>query len=180
MTITAAAIIGGIFAIAGTVLSLIFITPEKKKAQLNKFLAFIHDLFNFKYLFLEKVLKTLYILSTLFCICFGFFALFSGVRYGGYYGPSRFHSFAGVGLLVMILGPIIVRITYEGIMLFILLVKNTIQINNKLKDSSSDSDPFEAAAPAPAAEPSYAFCPKCGTRYEQGLDKCPSCGNELK
>ena len=39
----------------------------------------------------------------------------------------------GYGLLLIVFGPIIVRIIYEALVMFVLLVKNTIQINNKLK-----------------------------------------------
>ena len=56
MPVYVATILGSVFAIAATVLSLIFITPENKRKTLNKFFAFLADLFNFKYLILEKII----------------------------------------------------------------------------------------------------------------------------
>ncbi len=65
--------------------------------------------------------------------------IFSG--YDSYYG-SR--SFAGQGLLTMLLGPIIIRIFFEFMMLTILLVKNVIEINNKLKNQNGDKKDADA------------------------------------
>ena len=54
------------------------------------------------------------------------------VYFSSYSSHSEFHSFAGFGALLIFLGPVVVRIVYEFIMLTILMVKNTIDINNKL------------------------------------------------
>ena len=48
----------------------------------------------------------------------------------------------GKGILLMILGPIGVRVTYELLMMAVLAVKNIISINNKLSNQNGD-----AAAP---------------------------------
>lgn len=136
MHIAIAVILGVLVAVAGTVLALIYITPENKRPGLNKFFAFLHDLFNFKFLILEKLLKVLYIFNTLFCIGFGFFGLFSGDSVPNYFtGKTQFQSYALPSLLIMILGPIVTRLVYEGIMMFLLLVKNTTEINKKLEKS---------------------------------------------
>ena len=138
MPLYVAFIIGGILAVAGTVLAMIFITPEKRRGTLPGFLRVVADIFNFKFLILEYILKALYILETLACILIGFFMLFSGVRFFG----GGFYSFALYGVMLMILGPIVVRLLYEGIMLFILLVKNTMEINKKLGGSGVGSGSF--------------------------------------
>jgi drug/metabolite transporter (DMT)-like permease len=44
----------------------------------------------------------------------------------------------GYGLLLAILGPVVLRLFFEASMMFILLVKNTISINNKLKNQNKD------------------------------------------
>ena len=161
-----AVILGVIAALTCTILAFIFIVPEKRRAQLPKFWKAIHDLFNFKYLVLEAVLKFMYVLATLSCIGIGFFLLFSGYSYGyGFYGGGGFQSLALEGLIVMIAGPILVRLSYEMMMMFIILVKNTIQINKKLsKDGKQEDGPsfdipvneFRPAAPvAPAAPVEY-------------------------
>ena len=81
MPVLVAEIIGIVVAIAGTVLAFIFLLPEKKRTSLNKFFQVIADIFNFKILFIEKILKALYIFVTLFCVVCGFFMLFSGERH---------------------------------------------------------------------------------------------------
>lgn len=120
--------LGVIVAITCTVLMFVLILPENKRETLPKFLVLVHDFFNFKILLLEHILKGLYMLATFFCIGFGFFLLFSGTTdfFGG------FHSLAGTGLVVLIFGPVIVRLLYEFTMMFLVLVKNTTQINKKM------------------------------------------------
>ena len=194
MPVYIAAILGLVFALGCTILALIFITPESRRHTLNSFFTFVHDLFNFKFLFLEKVLKFLYIFNTLYCILAGFFMLFSGERYSSYY-YSYFQSYALPGLLLMILGPIAVRIIYEGIMLFILLVKNVIQINNKLKSNDGDNSmqtpftapeqtPFTNSAPSEPAPTSAGttlhVCAHCGAAYEPGQNVCAQCGTPIE
>lgn len=131
----ALSIIGIVLAIAATVLLLIFVVPEKKREKLPTFFKAIHDICNFKGLLLEKVLKVLYIFSTLNVIFGGFLNWFKGGNFG--------LNFL-VGLAMMVLGPIVLRLVYEALMLFVLLVKNVIQINNKLKNNNNapQNDPF--------------------------------------
>ena len=103
-----------------------------------------------------------------------------------FYGYGR--SLALEGLGVMILGPIVIRIIYESIILIILLVKNVIQINNKLKnqnDSDDSNSPFvnsivetakeQLVTPKAPEEPQAApkFCTKCGATLD-AEGKCPN------
>ena len=136
-----------ICAFAAAVLAFIFIIPEKKRAGLGKLMAFVHDILNFKTLFLEKILKALYALCTFACIAVGACWLFgfSHYSYGGEYGYTHTEWMGGWGILLMILGPIAVRLAYEGIMMFILLVKNTIEINNKMKSDKAEAPAQENA-----------------------------------
>ena len=176
-------VIAVILAITATVLAFIFIVPDKRREKLNKFGKFIHDTLNFKYLIVEKILQALYIFFTAFVILAGFFMLFivtdgwlsGGVWLGGY------------GILLMIFGPIVIRLFYEFVMMFVLLVKNVIKINSKLKNQNENDgkeDIFAApsfprvtreAAPtvAPAA-PAAKFCVKCGNALD-AEGKCPNC-----
>lgn len=174
MPVYVAYIIGVILAIAATVLTFIFILPEKKRPSLNKFFQVVADIFNFKTLFIEKILKFLYILATFYCIAAGFFMLFSGTYTTSFWGESSsFHSTALQGLLLMILGPIVVRIAYELIMLIIILVQNVISINKKLPEPPKE----EAQAAAP--EPKMVYCTHCGTQYDANQGGCPNgCQNQ--
>ena len=122
--------------IALTVLAYIFIIPEKKRARLNKLGQFLHDVFNFKFLIIEKIMQFFYVLATISVICLGVAMLF-GFGYSRYMGLQGYGFY---GILFIILGPIAVRIAYEAAMLFLLLVKNVIQINRKMADQTAEKD----------------------------------------
>lgn len=184
--VTVFAVIAAILAIGATVVAFILLLPEKKRPKLNKFLGTVADILNFKHLFVEKILKAIYVFATAFAIIFGFLMLFSFVRYD-YWGYSGVHWYGYQGLIIMIGGPIVIRIVYEILMMFILLVKNTIEINKKL--SAANAAPCESTdAPAPAAEPApepepepapepeplYRYCTVCGTRYDANKGGCPN------
>lgn len=121
-----------ILAIGATVLAFIFIVPEKQREKLSAFGKFLHDTCNFKYLMVEKILQALYILSTAFVIIFGVFMLFS-VRQD-YWNGTTWNG--GIGVLLIVLGPILIRLGYELMMMAILLLKNVISINRKLADQT--------------------------------------------
>ena len=119
MPVTLAVIIGLALAFVATVLTYIFIIPDRARKHLPGFLQFVHDLFNFKIMLLETIMKLLYIFCTLGSIGVGFFLLF---------GSSFW-----IGLLLLILGPLVLRGLYEFLMLYILQVQNVISINRKLR-----------------------------------------------
>lgn len=181
MKITVVSVLALLFAIAATVVAYIFIVPEKKYAKLNKFGKFLHNLVNFKSLIIEKILQAAYIFATAFVILMGFFMLFYVEEYGGYY-YSRTQWYGGYGIVLMLVGPIAVRLVYEFAMMAILLVKNVIQINNKLKNQNEDGEAAEdifAESVLPVEPAAPAFCPNCGTAVGEGAF-CPGCGNKVK
>ena len=112
-----------LLAIVFTILAFVFIVPEKRRPRLNAFGRFLHDTCNFKYLIIEKILQALYIFLTIFCILAGFFGLFNNII---------------IGLVTMIVSPIVIRLVYEFLMMAILVVKNVIMINNKLKNQNDE------------------------------------------
>ena len=149
--VAAICIVGGLFSLAAAILSFIFIIPENKK--LNPFFSFLRDLFNFKDLLIEKIFKFLYVLSTAFCIIGGFFMLFltRSVYHSGYRGSIGYYTSEWIGyygLLLMVFGPIIVRIVYESIMLTILAVKNIMQINRNVQKITPSADDVVMEPPA--------------------------------
>lgn len=180
------ATVAALLAIAATVLAFVFIVPEKRREKLNAFGRFLHDTCNFKYLVVEKLLQALYIFSTALIILNGFFLLFQSV-----YG----HWLGGYGILIMVVGPIVLRLIYELLMMVVLLVKNVIGINNKLKNQNGDTDAGDvfaapdvsemrevirqrrdAATQTPAA-PQPHFCTKCGSPLDEA-GNCPNCTKE--
>lgn len=170
--------IGFVVALVGTILAYIYIIPEKKRESLPKFFQFVADIFNFKKLLLESILKALYVFNTISVIAIGFFMLFSGTSSYSFYSHSYgFKSLAGYGLLLMIFGPIVIRLTYEALMMFVILVKNTMDINKKLNTCHKEPavQPAETAQPvAEVYEPHYVFCTQCGTKYDEKQGGCPN------
>lgn len=129
--------------IAAVVLLYIFILPEKKREKLPKLFKIVSDILNMKELFIEKVLRFLYILSTVACVITGVLMIFGFTHYESYYYDHT-TWYGGYGILLAIVGPIVLRLAFEGVMMFILLVKNTMQINSKLK-GEENSAAVEAA-----------------------------------
>lgn len=157
MNIGICVLLGVLAALAGTVYVCICIMPASKRAGLSPLFQKIHDIVNFRQLLVEYLLKIFYVLSTLMCVCCGFFMLFGKIP--GWYS-SR--STALYGILLMILGPIICRISYECAMIFILMLKNVMEINTHLGGKSGGAgfaesilpqQPVAPAAPAEPAEP---------------------------
>ncbi len=127
-----------------TVLTVILVTPEKRRAYLNSFFCWIADIFNCKALLLEKILKFFYIFFTYTSVITGVIVLL--------YSP--FADFlngqiALTGLFFIILMPILIRIVHEATMLTIIAVKNIISINNKLRSQTGDESksPFDVEMP---------------------------------
>lgn len=111
---------------------------------------------------------------------------------------SKREKLGGYGILLMVLGPIAVRLCYELLMMAVLLLKNVISINRKLKNQnerSADADlfavpelhrtqpsqptaPVTPVAPAAPAQRSTPFQPA-----EQAAPAAPSfctrCGAHL-
>ena len=187
-------IIAGVLALVATVLAFIYVVPEKKREKLGAFGKFLHDTCNFKYLMVEKILQALYIFTTAAVIIFGVLMLFR-TEYNYWTGDRIWMG--GYGLLIIILGPIAIRLSYELMMMAILLLKNVISINHKLADQTGkgSGDVFAApnmqemkealrqrreAAQAAQSQPAN-FCGQCGGTELEGATKfCPQCGAKLE
>ena len=131
--------IAAVATIALTILAYKFIIPEKRRTKLNKLGQFISDVFNFKFLIIEKILQFFYVLCTIACVCGGLSMLLGISVYYSSYSEKLYTDWYGIyGLLIAIVGPFVIRLAYEGIMMFILLVKNVMQINKKLKSQTED------------------------------------------
>lgn len=184
-----------ILAIAATIVLFILVMPEKKRESLPAFLKKVHDIFNFKNLLIEKILKILYTFVTVLSVISGVLMIiiqapYLGITYGRFGGGAAAGTSIVTGLVLIVVAPIVIRLIYEGLMMFILLVKNTIEINKKLKNQNEDikkEEPVKAApapapTPAPAApvaqpyQPKMGFCAYCGTQYDKNAGKCPNCG----
>lgn len=170
-----ATLLGFICALVATILLYVFVLPTRKNGTLPRFLQLLHDVLTFKKLYLELILRALYIFSTCICIFWGFFLLFSREEYFSYgvFGGSYSESTFIEGLIILILGPILLRIVYEFAMLLILAVKNLMEINHKITPPESSNSEQESLP-----EPRYLYCTQCGTHYNANEGKCPNCGLE--
>lgn len=130
-------IVALLLALAATICAYIFLLPESKRDRLPGWAKVIADILNFKYLFLDGVLRVTYIFLTAFCILSGLFLLFSK---------------GWPGLVMMLLMPILVRIIYECSMLVLILVRNVTEINKKMKGEVKAGPSLRDAVSAAKAE----------------------------
>ena len=157
-----ASTIGILASIAVTVLLYLKVIPAKfDKTFTKKPLQFLHNYFNFKNLYLETILKAIFTLLSIACVTLGllgatigniiqfFTNIVDSVNYG-YFGSWVWEQLFGFffgGIALALLGPLVLRLAYEVILMFILLVKNVIEINKKL--GKNETEP-ENEAPADA------------------------------
>ena len=139
-----------------TILLYALVFPKRNEGILHPFFIAVKNFFDLKYLLIEVIAKFVYVFSTFFVFLFGFFI--------------QFYSF-GYGLLIMLYAIIGQRILYEMFMLFILLVKNVIQINTKLKGDNKEPEPVEPPRPR--------VCPNCGAKIKAGSAFCVNCGTKI-
>ena len=145
-------ILGPVLALALTILLYVKVMPRKMDGTFDKpILQFLHDFFHFKKLYVEEVMKFIFTLATVACVVTGALLLISKVEYSGYYYNYSYSTF-WYGLGLMIGGPIALRLVYEFTMMFILLVKNVMEINNKMKNNGNNQ-PAAPAAPAETKNP---------------------------
>ena len=94
-----------------------------------------YNYFNFKRLYIEDILKFLFVVGTVMCVCFGFFMMFSVTE--TYFGDqSNFTT----GLVLLIVGPITMRFIFELQMMGVMLVRNVMDINKKMNKSLSENE----------------------------------------
>jgi len=148
-------------AVIATVAVCYFILPKSKANHANAYIAKAHDVVNFKSLLIDKLIKVLYIFSTCFVVLFAIFELFAGLPFLWF-------------LVLLIGGPILIRLLYESFMLFVLLTQNVIEINKKL-----GGKPAEPEAPELPAVPRMIYCTQCGTQFDANQGVCPNCGTKL-
>jgi hypothetical protein len=144
-----ALVIGILVSIAATVLLFIKVLPAKFDGTFSKkIFQRIHDYFNFKKFYLESIIKGLFTFLSITCVVGGALTatvgntiwfisqMINSARYG--FGTDWIFStyftnfFICIG--VAVLGPVVLRLVHEVIMMFIILVKNVVEINKKMKD----------------------------------------------
>ncbi len=118
--LTGSSIIATVISLILVILLYIYILPESKRPYLNKLFTFIHDFLSIKSLWMEKILRFFYVLSAVSSLVFGIFLLFNDLTFL-------------VGVLLILFGPIVSRITYEVMLLPVLAVQSLFEIREELK-----------------------------------------------
>lgn len=97
-----------------------FLFVRKKSTPKGKFAKWLKDFFNFKIMWLEPIIKIIYYIATFGAILasFGFLSL-------GVDGILPF-------FLVLILGPVFIRLGYEAVMMFVMIWRNTKDISDSV------------------------------------------------
>ena len=101
--------------IGGILVYFLFIkTNNKLSDNLKK----LRDLLDFRIMLIEPILKIVYLIGTIFIILFSFNFI-----------TINFISF----LLILIIGPVIIRIVYEAALILVMIWKNTKIISDNTK-----------------------------------------------
>lgn len=108
-------IIAFVIAIAAGIMIYFMFVKDNKPVSQN--LQKLKDLLDFKVMLIEPILKVIYIISTVFIILFSFGLI-----------STSFVSF----LMVLIFGPLSIRVVYELMMINIMIWKNTKEINDNI------------------------------------------------
>ena len=107
---------------AGIMIYFMFVKSDKPVSEnLQK----IRDLLDFKTMLIEPILKIVYIILTIFIVLFSFGLI-----------STSFILF----LIVLIFGPLTLRITYELMMINIMIWKNTKEINGNLNPKNTKKE----------------------------------------
>lgn len=101
----------------GIALYVMFLTPKNEK-NIQGNLVKLHQFFNFKITIIQPILKVLYLISAI-AITLSAFA----------YLGSNFFKF----LFIILFGNIVLRITFEVLLLLMTLTNNVSDINKKIK-----------------------------------------------
>ena len=108
-------IIASVLAVIGGIL-VYFLFIKKDNKGLSKKLGTLKELLDFRIMIIEPILKVLYLIGTIYVILVSF-------------------SFISVSfllfLVILILGPIVIRLVYEGFLIMIMIWKNTKEIAQK-------------------------------------------------
>lgn len=110
-------IIAFIIAVAAGIL-VYFLFLRSKEPVSNGFQK-VKDFLNFKTLLIEPLLKILYLVLTIFIILYSFTFIALGMF--------------GTFLIVLIVGPIVLRLCYESFIIVIMIWKNTKEISDNTK-----------------------------------------------
>ena len=110
-------IVALVLSIVGGILAYILFVKKDVKIE-NKFLIWFKSFLDFKEMLIETILKVTYIILAIFITLLAF----------------KLISVSFMGFLVsLVLGNLMLRLIYEASLMFIMIWRNTSEINNKMK-----------------------------------------------
>ena len=110
-------IVALVLSIVGGILAYILFVKKDVKIE-NKFLIWFKSFLDFKEMLIETILKVSYIVLAIFITLLAF----------------KLISVSFMGFLVsLVFGNLMLRLIYEASLMFIMIWKNTSEINNKMK-----------------------------------------------
>ncbi len=122
-------IIALVLAIVGGILIYFLFLNKKNEGKFKGFVGWLYDFLSFKKMFLEALLKIIYLVMAIY-ITLSSFALIG----------TSFLTF----LLVLVLGNIVIRVIYEFALILLVICRNTTDIaKNTLKKPEEKSEPKE-------------------------------------
>ena len=110
-------IIAAVLAVVGGIL-VYFLFIKKDCKTNNKFVKWLKEVLQFKVMFVEIILKVVYLIATIYVILLSF----------SFIGTSFF-----VFLSMLLFGPIAIRLIFEQLLMFIMVWKNTSEIAKNTK-----------------------------------------------
>lgn len=132
-----------LLAVAATVAICLLFMKKSKAATYQGFARKLYEFLDFRQFWLGKILKVLYIFTSVYMIISGVFTMFQS-------------SFL-IGLLSMLLGPVVARIAYEMLLLLFSLYKEVKQINDNTAGGAprreDEPSPYVPPAPVPPQRP---------------------------
>lgn len=112
-----------VLAIVGGILVYFLFLSKKNEGKFTGFLGWLYDFLSFKKMFLETLLKVTYLILAIY-VTLSSFALIGS-------------SFLGF-LMTLIVGNLVVRITYEFSLLLLVICKNTTDIAKNTKKTEDN------------------------------------------
>lgn len=116
-------IISLILAVIGGILIYFLFLNKKNEGKFNGFVGWLYDFLSFKKMFMEALLKIIYLIVALFITLSSFASI-----------GTNFIAF----LLTLIVGNIIARLIYEFALILLIICRNTTEINKKLSKKDSE------------------------------------------
>ena len=155
-----------VLALAGGIVAYFLFLSPKNEHRFTGFLDWLYQFLHFRKLLLEALLKISYIVVALYFTLYSLYLLFT----------ASFLAF----LITFIGSNLLARLVYEFLLFFIMICRNTSEINGKLSGPAVPAQPQTPAAPAeePPAPPA-GTCPNCGTVNEPADAFCGNCGHKL-